>query len=307
MKGIFYNSKKSLCSIWESGKMCYDILKKSNKYILDYSEETSLDNSYDFAIFNHHITVNNWMTKEIIEFFKKTTFCIVTEVTFGDNPINFSPDYFDHYIVLDPTISETDKIHSFGRPLEDFNGLINDIDISHDFPKIFSFGFATNGKEWHKIVEAVQNEYDFADIHFNIPQGTYVPSEMHESLTRNIKNKCNEIINKDGIILNITSIDLSKEDLIKMCSTKTLNCFFYNREHMFDSGLSAVTDQAIVSERPLLVTGDRTFRHIHKYLNFYPNITVKEAIEQNKNGVLQMKSDWSYLNFLKKFEKLLNK
>ncbi len=27
MKGIFYNSKKSVCSIHESGVMCYNILK----------------------------------------------------------------------------------------------------------------------------------------------------------------------------------------------------------------------------------------------------------------------------------------
>jgi hypothetical protein len=58
MRGIFYNSKKSLCSIWESGKMCYDALKKSNKYSLDYSEETSLDNSYDFVIINYHHSIH---------------------------------------------------------------------------------------------------------------------------------------------------------------------------------------------------------------------------------------------------------
>ena len=45
MKGIFYNSQKSLCSIWESGKMCYDALKKSNKYNLDYSEEKKIINN----------------------------------------------------------------------------------------------------------------------------------------------------------------------------------------------------------------------------------------------------------------------
>ena len=42
MKGIFYNSKKSVCSIHESGIMCYNILKKSSKFILDYSEEPIL-------------------------------------------------------------------------------------------------------------------------------------------------------------------------------------------------------------------------------------------------------------------------
>ena len=170
MKGCFYNSKQSLCSIWESGKMCYDALKNSENYSLDYSEDTNLNFSYDFAIFNHHFTVNNWMSSDIIKCFNKPTFCIVTEVSFSNNPIGASPNYFDHYIVLDPTITETNRIHSFGRPLEDFD-VSHNHDSSMNIPKIFSFGFATYGKEWHKIVEAVQHDYDYADIHFNIPQG----------------------------------------------------------------------------------------------------------------------------------------
>jgi hypothetical protein len=30
--GIFYNSSTSACSIFESGKMCYEALKGSSKY-----------------------------------------------------------------------------------------------------------------------------------------------------------------------------------------------------------------------------------------------------------------------------------
>lgn len=74
---------------------------------------------------------------------------------------------------------------------------------------------------------------------------------------------------------------------------------------MFASGLSAVTGQAISSGRPLLVTSDSTFRHIHKYINYYPNISIKEAIEQTQSGVLQMKEVWSCYNFLLKFENIL--
>jgi hypothetical protein len=71
MRGIFYNSKQALCSIWESGKMCYNVLNKSDKYTLDYSEDCFLDCSYDFAIFNHHFITNNWINKEMIDELKK--------------------------------------------------------------------------------------------------------------------------------------------------------------------------------------------------------------------------------------------
>ena len=306
-RGIFYNSKKSLCSIWESGKMCYDALKNSTNYSLAYSEETTLDNSYDFAIFNQHFSVNNWISLEIIKKFNKPTFCIVTEVTFGNNPVGSSPDYFGHYIVLDPTIRETNRIHAFGRPIEEFDlSNRNSEPTDNNIPKIFSFGFATPGKEWHKIVEAVQNEYDVANIHFNIPMGTHVGKETHQTHLMDIRVKCKHILRKPGIGLRITLDNLTKTELIKLCSTKTLNCFFYNREHIYKAGLAAVTDQAIASGVPLLITTDCTFRHIHKYLDCYPNIGIKEAIEKNKDGVLKMKQDWSQSNFLVKFEKILS-
>lgn len=306
MRGIFYNSKEALCSIWESGKMVYNSLKKSSHYTLDYSEEQQLDFSYDFAIFNQHFTVNNWMNESIIREFNKPTFCIVTEISFSQNPVSCSPDYFSHYIVLDPTINETENIHAFCRPLEDFDLSNEDKKlIDYDVPKIFSFGFATLGKEWHKIVELVQNDYDEAFIHFNIPKGSYIPDSMQTEQINIIKKNISAVLKKPGIFIKITSDNYSKEELIELCSKKTINCFFYNRQHLFSSGLSAVTDQAISSGRPLFVTSDCTFRHIHKYIDCYPNIGIKDAIEKTRDGVLSMKSDWSTKNFLMKFEKIL--
>lgn len=305
MKGVFYNSKKALCSIWESGKMCYDALSASTQYTLDYSEEHTLDMSYDFAIFNQHLTVNNWMGENIIRLYNKPTFCIVTEVSFSSDPIQFSPKYFTHYIVLDPSITETNNIHAFGRPIEEYLLTTDPEDINYTVPNVFSFGFATHGKEWHKIVELVQNDYDNANIHFNIPHATYVPNSMHYDIIDSIKNECSNIITKPGIKLTITHDNLSKSEIITICSKQTINCFYYNRQHIFSSGLSAVTDQAISSGRPLLVTSDRTFRHIHKYINYFPNISIKRAIEETQSGVLQMKEDWSCHNFLLKFEHIL--
>jgi hypothetical protein len=340
MKGIFYNSKKAACSIWESGKMCYDALSKSTLFTLDYSEDTFLNMNYDFAIFNQHFDVNNWITETMIKSFIKGTlfsalpmgeltptgafrtegptaakgtdgarlkpaFCIVTEVTFSDNPISLSPNYFTNYIILDPTVSETSKLHAFGRPIEKEPEMENPSRENTNIPNIFSFGFPTQGKEWHKIVEIVQNEFDYANIHFNIPKGSHISQTMHDDMISYIYFMCESIITKKGINLKITHDNLTKEELIKLCAKQTINCFYYDRQHIFSRGLAAVTDQAISSGRPLLVTGDTTFRHIHKYINYYPNISLKEAIEQTQDGVLKMRRDWSSENFLSKFENIL--
>lgn len=280
-------------------------LKNSDKYTLTYSENSNLDFSFDFVIINQHFTVNNWLSEKLVKQFNKPIFCIVTEVSFSSNPIERIPPYFTHCIVLDPTINETEKMHAFGRPIEEFE-LPKEI-LNYDIPRIFSFGMATYGKEWYKIVELVQNDYENAFIHFNIPKGTFVSLDMHNSEINKILTSCKNIINKPGIHLKITHDNLSKQQLIELCSKQTINCFIYNREQIFSSGLSADTDQAISSGRPLLVSSDRTFRHIHKYIEHYPNISIKTAIEKNKEGVLQMKKDWSMSNFIKKFENILFK
>jgi hypothetical protein len=134
---------------------------------------------------------------------------------------------------------------------------------------------------------------------------TFVPLHMYEEELKIIINNCNTILYKPGIKVEISQSNFTNQELIDWCSQNTINCFLYNREHLFNSGLCATTDQAIMSERPLLVSKDRTFRHIHKYLNYYPNISIKEAIETTLDGVKKMKSEWSSENFKNKFENIL--
>ena len=303
MKGIFYNSRYALCSIWESGKMCYNILCNSSKYTLDYSEESYIDNSYDFIIINYHYTTNSWITQQMVNNFNKKTFCIVLEVGLGIDPLTHTPKIFDHYIVLDPTINEMHDIHAFSRPLENIK--LNNIESQNNIVKIGSFGFATYGKEWHKIVECVQNEFDEAEIYINIPKATFVPQNIHDELINDLKNKVNNLLIKPKIVLKITHEILTKEEIVNFCNSNTINIFFYNRSDTLSSGLAAVTDQAIISEKPILVSDDLTFRHIHKYIDYYPNISIKDAIIKNKDGVKQMKIDWSSDAFLSKFENIL--
>jgi hypothetical protein len=302
IKGIFYNSKKALCSIHESGLMVYNTLKNSHFYNLTYSEDNEFSYDYDFAIVNEHYTVNNWVTTEMIKKFQKPVFCIVTEVTFTENYIDKSPTFYTAYIVLDPSINEKNNIYGFPRPLED-NTTIKCSD--NNVPIIGSFGFATKGKDWHKIVEQTQNEFEEAIVRFNIPFATYVPDS--QLIINDVIKICNAVITNPKIKLEITHNNFTKQELINWCAQNTINCFLYNREHLFSAGLCATTDQAIVSEKPLLVSKDSTFRHIHKYIDYYPNISIKQAILQTQNGVKQMKQEWSTNKFINKFENILFK
>lgn len=301
MKGLFINSQNSVCSIFESGKMCYEVLNSNKNFQLDYTEKSNIDFKYDFYIFNYHHVTNNWITKEFIDCnIRGKTLCIVTEVSNGGDVMPYTPKIFDYYILLDPTFDDTHNIFGLPRPLEIVNNLPPYID--HGYPIIGSFGFATDGKKWDLIVEGVQKEFNNALIKINIPHATYLP--YNDKRILKIENECKQVIKKPGIKLSITHDYLTKQELIKWCSQNTLNCFFYHRN---DIGLSAVTDQAISAKRPLLVNEGSTFRHILKYLLPYPKLRFKEAINSSGNMVYKMYDDWSPAKFNEKFNTILAK
>lgn len=292
-KGIFYNSAKSQCSIYESGLMCFESLNKSDKYILEYYEDNTINKKYDFAIFNHHITVNNWINESIIKQMNCKTFCIVLEVGEGENIMPWTPKIFDKYIVIDPTIKEKDNIYAFPRPLENFNLK----EYKNEIPVIGSFGFVTAGKNWAQIIEQTNLEFDNAIVKINLPEATYMPNSF--LINRKMADSLKSIPVKSGIKVFITHDYMNKNNLIDWCSKNTINFFPYYR-NMY--GLAAVTDQAISAGKPILITKNKTFRHMLEYIKPFPEITIKQAIEQNAAGVIKMKENWSSQNFLRKFE-----
>jgi len=296
-KGIFYNSAKSQCSIYESGLMCFNALSKSSKYTLEYREDDIYNKQYDFIVFNQQMTVNNWINEKIIKQMNCKTFCVVLEVGDENNIMPWAPQIFDHYMIIDPTIKEQKNIHAFPRPIEDYD---NQLNKQNEIPIIGSFGFATPGKNWIEIVEQTNVDFDEAIIKINLPFATYVPNshEVNRQTAQNIMNQSR----KKGIKIEITHDYMNKKQLIEWCSKNTINFFPYYR-NMY--GLAAVTDQAIAAGKPILTTDNKTFRHILQYLKPFPEIGIKEAIQMNAEGVLKMKEDWSAINFVKKFENIL--
>lgn len=298
-KGIFFNSVRAQCSIYESGLMCYNALKASSKYTLDYTEDRFIpDNSYDFALFNEHITVNNWMNEENLGGFNGVKFGIVLEVgKLLSNLMPLTKRCFDKYMIIDPTIKDHNNIYGFPRPIESVE---LEQYVDSNVPVVGSFGFATPGKVWRETVVLTNHYFNEAIVRINIPFADYVPNCKRE--IDSIKTELESIQVKPGINLEFTSNYMEKEELIKWCAKNTLNYFPYYRDQ---DGLAAVTDQAISSGRPLLVTQNTTFRHILEYTKPYPQIGFIDAIEQNLEGVLRMQNDWSIAEFYKKFETIL--
>jgi hypothetical protein len=301
-KGLFINNRKAKDSIYESGYMVYKCLLLFDKCVLDYIEVDNINREiplgYDFYFFNYHPVTMGWLETKDLKKELGFTITIVLEVSPNDPFIMCPSKDFDAYCVLDPTVKvKNKKVYPFPRPLEEINFQMPI--PNNSIPVIGSFGFATKGKGFQHVVEAVNKEFDKAIIKINIPYGDFVPNSREYAAF--IGSLCKQKAKK-GIEVLITHDFMDKEELIKWCAANTLNCFLYDRDM---PGLAATTDQAIVSERPLCISDNNTFRHITHYIPPYPKWSLNDCINKSASIVAEIKKDWSPENFSKKFSDLL--
>ncbi|OQW92753.1 MAG: hypothetical protein BWK78_00705 [Thiotrichaceae bacterium IS1] len=309
--GIFINTAKANCSIHESGKMAYQSLVLSDRYELGYVEidqkspNINLPKQCDFFVFNYHHITMGWMNTKMVRQLPGVKFTLILE-TLPNNPfVLCPPDDFDGYLALDPTMNVFDKrVYAFPRPLETSSKVALYLEPTTP-PVIGTFGFATPGKGFELVVDAVSREFEEAIVRINIPPATYADSLMWKLQQQNyadyLGNLCEKIAKK-GVQVVVTNNYMNMEDLIEWCSQNTLNCFLYYRNQ---PGLAATTDQAISSGRPLAISTNETFRHLHAYLKPYPFQSLRESIASSQPQVLRMQKDWNPKNFAIKFESVL--
>jgi hypothetical protein len=303
---LFLNTRAANCSIYKSGVQIHQALVGSDAWTLDYVEIPNFDvaalyqgrividgeerEPYDVYIFNYHDITMRGTENILSEHFTRlggVKYSIILEMEPGNPYSRLFSDDFDGYLVMDPTyVSNHDRFHSFPRPIAP--ALVDEY-IDADVPVIGSFGFATQDKYFDRIVEAAARELNQARIKINIPRATY--ADPQDTMYDMIRQQC-LAKTRPGIEVEFTRDFFTDEELIRWCSRNTLNMFLYDR-HM--PGLAAVTDQAIASGRPLLVSRNSTFRHIHSYCRAYPDRSIVGAIAQHSEAVKKMQEDWSWV------------
>lgn len=236
-RGLLLNPTKANCSIHESGLMIYNCLKVSNKYDLDYQElnadRREVPGGFDFYAFNYHHLTMDWLATQSVRQLPGLKLTFVLE-TLRNNPFVLCPsEAFDVYCALDPTMNIADKrVYAFPRRLEPAPVLLPYQEP--EIPVIGSFGFATQGKGFDLVVDAVNREFERAKVRINIPPGTYADARYADHLIELCQKTA-----KAGVEVVVTRDYMDKSELIKWCGHNTLNCFLYNRNM---PGLSATTD-----------------------------------------------------------------
>jgi hypothetical protein len=302
LKGLFINNKRARDSIFESGNMVYECLRFSQHVQFDYVEIDASDRTiplgYDFYFFNYHPVTMGWLDTSQLKTLLGNVGTIVLEVYPGD-PFVLCPEKdFGFYVVLDPSYqSKRKNVFSFPRPLDK---IVPKVSMAKtDVPVIGTFGFATKGKGFQHVVEAVNKEFEKAIVRINIPYGDFIPDS--EAYAKYLASICIQKA-KRGIEVVVTHDFMTKQELVDWCASNTLNCFLYDRDM---PGLAATTDQAILSKRPLSISNNDTFRHIKQYLKPYPKFSLMDSIEKSEPIVAKILEDWQPHNFQRRFEEML--
>lgn len=311
-RGIFINQVKSQCSIYESGLMVYDAITlpsdPPSPFTIDYVEtDTNLggvDRSiqYDFSLVNWHPHTLAVSQKTLSSLGCKKNIAVVLEVT-KDVYLPYTPQFFNLFMIIDPTKPRQGKFYPFPRPLEIGTNLKpllrQDKTVIGGFGLVCPTGPALPYKRFYELVENA-NRIGNCIVRLNFPTGTFtgISLQMLHEYADNLKTFA-----KGDTEVVVTHDYMSKQNLIGWCSQNTVNVFPYYRNL---SGLSAVTDQAIASGRPLVITGDNTFRHIHQYIDHYPDHSYEELILSTPSGVKEMQEDWHPSKFKEKFIRMLS-
>src|SRR4051794_7169561 len=123
LKGLFLNTSKANCSIYESGLMTYNCIRFSELFNIEYQEvdinRRKIELKYDFYIFNYHPQTMGWLNTKLVNRLPGYKATIVLEVAPGDPFVMVSKEDFDGYFCLDPTlIRKEDNVYSLPRPLD---------------------------------------------------------------------------------------------------------------------------------------------------------------------------------------------
>jgi len=315
--GLFVNTDKAQCSIYERGRDVFHCLR-DGEWILDYVEigqinlndlykgkitcENLLQN-YDFYVFNYHpVTfkrVYNFDETQLHNILG-SKINIIFEMEQSDDLLashDIDINSFDSHMVLDPTfVSNNKKLISFPRPLGELFPITPITEIP-TVPIIGSFGFPNFDKNFDLVIKQASIEFEKSIVRLHIPYATY----MHSSLLDSIVESCKSI-QVDNVSLEITHNFLNDNELINWCKMNHLNVFLYSRNM---AGLAATPDVVIKSGSPLLTSNNRTFRHLFPYMKSFPEWSFKDAMLLSQEKIKIIRNDWSVKNFNKRFKDVL--
>jgi SAM-dependent methyltransferase len=170
-------------------------------------------------------------------------------------------------------------------------------------PTIGSFGFATAGKGFERLVAEVQSSYDRAVIRLHIPFARF--GDQDGKAARDLVARCRAAIHKGGIELVATHDYLDETALLDFLAGNSLNAFLY--EEASGRGISSVTDHALGAGRPIAISRSSMFRHLWQT---EPRLVVgarslREIQDEGDELLAPFRAEWTQGNLAWDYDRII--
>jgi len=256
---LFVTHKQKVCGVHEFGISVAEALKKSSNYSFVYAECSSPEELLAFVgrekpqavIYNYYSTTLPWLEKDLLRKINIPSLGIMHEVS-QSAADSADTSLFDYHIAPDPTlVTKNPIVFRTGRLIPKYTNEFRPPSTT----TFGSFGFASYGKGFERLIIAVQEEFDEAIIRLHIPTGDFINANVKE-----VVKQCQRLIIKPGIRLIATHDFLERSQLFDFLAQNTLNAFFY--EKLDGRGISSTIETALAVRRPIALSRSTMFRHV---------------------------------------------
>jgi len=304
-KVLYINNKRQKCGVYEFGRMVGEALVEAKKHHFIYWEcdswaefQAIYDREKPDVVYYNYIPITMpWIAGKNHRL-KAIQIGMVHEVhqKYADA---LDDTIFDYHVVADTTlILRNPLVYKTGRLVPKFTAKPN----SNVVATIGSFGFATSGKGFERIIDQVQKEFDHAHIRLNISFSKFI--DENGSAARSLAESLQKKITKGGITLTVTHDHLNEPELLDFLAGNDLNAFFY--DYQMGRGISSVTDWALAVDRPIAITKSIMFRHLATVNPsiFIEDRSLKEIIDDRGVQLESLRKEWSKENLIWDYERI---
>ena len=304
MKILFVNHSQKQCGVYQYGKRVADILKKDDRFDLQYEEidnpdiflRLTNDSKNDYIVYNWHPSTMSWLNNSLVLNQKKSKQILIFHESHFPSNLEI-----DGFFMTDLTEDEKIKHFSIPRPLFE---TVMEKPITKKL-KFGSFGFGFTNKGFEKICKIINQNYNDCIIHLHIPNAFY--GDSNSKISNSVINNCKSIITNPTVELVITTNFLTNEEILDFLNSNSVNLFLY--DNMPGRGLSSTIDYALSVDTPLVINNSYMFRHI---ISEKPNLsidnqTIDQIIEDGIESSKFFRKKWSNENLRNKFFNILQK
>jgi hypothetical protein len=295
MKLLMVNGHAQRCGVYQFGANLFVVLRTHDDYygytighqgFADAETFLAGVENHDGIILNWHAATMNWMHNGLLAQVRAEGKKVI--LIPHDEDVRFSE--VDAILFIDPTIDPATlppKQFVMGRPV--FPG-----SQIPPYGKRFTVGFggfAFDHKGIEKIIGLCQQEGIVGVVRLHLPPSDYgynpsYISSLHTQFEQGLP----------GVHIELSEGFISTYELVDFMAGNDINIFPYEDQRVVNRGISSITDIALASRRPFMISRSNMFRHFLE--------EDRELMTIGKVGIMECFMRYKENDYLEKYRQL---